>query len=309
MSSKRDNKIDLLKGIGALSVIIGHLVNYNGLLKTYIYAFHMPLFFFLTGYVYSNKQEKFKTYFYKKSKRILLPYIIYNILSLLLNTYLGTYIFSEKKEIFKGIFYTSGQIPWNSSLWFLPVIFWCYLLLYLLKNQKINNKKIIMILCLIVAIVFSKYNIILPFGLHIVPMSMFFVISANIIKEYDFRNKKLLIISILIFIHFAYLNKRVNISTNVYNNYLLYIIVAFSAINILFFIANIIKKNNIIERFGHYSLFMFCTQRMLFVIYNKFGIVTGANNYFINFYLIIVTIIIYYLLIIFFDKLKKLVIK
>lgn len=46
MSSKRDNKIDLLKGIGALSVIIGHLVNYNGLLKTYIYAFHMPLFFF-----------------------------------------------------------------------------------------------------------------------------------------------------------------------------------------------------------------------------------------------------------------------
>ena len=46
--------IDAAKGIGLLCVILGHLgVPY---LSTLVYTFHMPLFFFLSGIVFSGSK-------------------------------------------------------------------------------------------------------------------------------------------------------------------------------------------------------------------------------------------------------------
>lgn len=52
--------VDILKGIAIICVFIGHTTNDNygnisGLLHMWIYSFHMPLFFFLSGYVFSIK--------------------------------------------------------------------------------------------------------------------------------------------------------------------------------------------------------------------------------------------------------------
>lgn len=44
MRKIRNNQLDILKGIGILIVIIGH-VSRNGILNNWIYSFHMPLFF------------------------------------------------------------------------------------------------------------------------------------------------------------------------------------------------------------------------------------------------------------------------
>lgn len=40
---KRDNYIDLLKGIAIFLVVLGH---HDTVLKKYIYSFHMQLFFY-----------------------------------------------------------------------------------------------------------------------------------------------------------------------------------------------------------------------------------------------------------------------
>lgn len=42
----RDTVVDVAKGIGILLVILGHLKNP---IMDFIYAFHMPLFFFISG--------------------------------------------------------------------------------------------------------------------------------------------------------------------------------------------------------------------------------------------------------------------
>ena len=44
---------NVVKGIGMLSVIIGHTVWF---LKGYMYVYHLPLFFFLAGYFYSEQK-------------------------------------------------------------------------------------------------------------------------------------------------------------------------------------------------------------------------------------------------------------
>lgn len=64
--------IDTAKGLGLLCVILGHLnVPY---LSTWIYTFHMPLFFFLSGVVFSGGKYRFKEYLIRKLKTLVLPY-------------------------------------------------------------------------------------------------------------------------------------------------------------------------------------------------------------------------------------------
>ena len=46
---KRLAHIDLLKGIGIILVLLGHLP-INGIMHMLIYSFHMPLFFFCSGF-------------------------------------------------------------------------------------------------------------------------------------------------------------------------------------------------------------------------------------------------------------------
>jgi fucose 4-O-acetylase-like acetyltransferase len=44
---KRDSLLDLMKGVGILLVMFAHI--YKGQLTYFIYLFHMPLFFIITG--------------------------------------------------------------------------------------------------------------------------------------------------------------------------------------------------------------------------------------------------------------------
>ena len=51
LAKQRDAVVDIAKGIGILLVVYGHLHNP---INTFIYAFHMPLFFFLSGFFIKN---------------------------------------------------------------------------------------------------------------------------------------------------------------------------------------------------------------------------------------------------------------
>ncbi len=48
--SKRLDFIDIAKGIGIILVVTGHLLPVAAGLHVLIYSFHMPLFFFLSGF-------------------------------------------------------------------------------------------------------------------------------------------------------------------------------------------------------------------------------------------------------------------
>ncbi|MBO6252009.1 MAG: acyltransferase family protein [Muribaculaceae bacterium] len=53
----RLREFDLLKGIGILLVILGHIHIPSDLFCSLIYGVHMPLFFFVSGllYIFSSK--------------------------------------------------------------------------------------------------------------------------------------------------------------------------------------------------------------------------------------------------------------
>lgn len=71
----RLNWIDALKGIGIMLVVLGHH-SLPAALDTYIFSFHMPLFFFISGFLFDfGKYSKSGANFVKgKFRSLLLPY-------------------------------------------------------------------------------------------------------------------------------------------------------------------------------------------------------------------------------------------
>lgn len=61
MYKQRIAYIDLVKGIGILCVLFGHLIPNDGIVKPAIYSFHMPLFFILTGILLKKESIQFKS--------------------------------------------------------------------------------------------------------------------------------------------------------------------------------------------------------------------------------------------------------
>ena len=60
--------VDASRGIAMLLVILGHCIgSLNDPGYKFILSFHMPLFFFLSGYC-AKKEEQFRPYLKKKAK-------------------------------------------------------------------------------------------------------------------------------------------------------------------------------------------------------------------------------------------------
>lgn len=60
-SSKRIESLDIAKGIGILIVVLGHVLRTDDVfLKKFIFSFHMPLFFMLSGFVFNTENKKGK---------------------------------------------------------------------------------------------------------------------------------------------------------------------------------------------------------------------------------------------------------
>lgn len=155
--SNRIEWIDTAKGIGILLVILGHLPGL-GLIESIIYSFHVPLFFFLSGYVFKNT-DPFPAFLKKKAKAILIPYVtlaagvlIYNAVFSIIN---GNFAISS---VLKQVLRFAVQRRYT-SLWFLSCLFFLNLLFYAVS--KIPKKWIRLVICVALPIIGYCYYLFL----------------------------------------------------------------------------------------------------------------------------------------------------
>lgn len=78
----RNRVIDALRGILIVSVVLGHST--HGILHDFIFLFHMPLFFMLSGMLIAKDRIAEEDYFKKRAKQLIVPYCVYGVLDLLL---------------------------------------------------------------------------------------------------------------------------------------------------------------------------------------------------------------------------------
>lgn len=86
----RRKYIDGLKGLAILLVVMGHLFVVSGLDQSvpqrFIYLFHMPLFFFLSGLVTKDVGEQRSiTWIVKKVKAVFVPFAVWSCLLMIFN--------------------------------------------------------------------------------------------------------------------------------------------------------------------------------------------------------------------------------
>ena len=74
----RIDSLDILKGIGIILVVVGHMIGNQLYIRPWIYAFHMPLFFMIAGFFYERSIKKVGYWRFVRSKfeRLMFPYFI-----------------------------------------------------------------------------------------------------------------------------------------------------------------------------------------------------------------------------------------
>ena len=131
----REVGVDIAKGIGILLVVWGH--NKCPLGKE-IFAFHMPLFFLISGFFL--KDEALKVFLYKKFRTLIVPCLFFWSVFFIIGTPL---LFYRDKNLFfsrlsdNTLFYFSTV---DSSLWFLVALWWslvfAFIIIHFIKPSK-----------------------------------------------------------------------------------------------------------------------------------------------------------------------------
>ena len=155
----KNKTVDILKGIGICFVVYGHLIPGTRFLFMYFFSFHMPLFFFLSGYCYTEKLAKRNTIDYITDRffKLLIPGWIYVNLFHLIRIGWNEYFYNIRQRI------TCYMVPMDE--WFLPTSFLAGVLLLLavklreniLANRSILLKKTLMIALFIAAVYFGIF--------------------------------------------------------------------------------------------------------------------------------------------------------
>ena len=84
----RENEFDITKAMAIYMVVLGHLLVAGGVRQYALISFcHMPAFFFISGYFLSSSLERYssKELLGKKTKTLLLPYVIWSLISFCAN--------------------------------------------------------------------------------------------------------------------------------------------------------------------------------------------------------------------------------
>jgi len=121
---KRVLYIDIAKGIGILLVVLAHndLSGYHPYLHRFIYAFHMPLFFFLSG-IFFKPERKFKELFKRRFDGLIKPLIFVILLIYGISVFFGKMSFATAGgRLLKSFYMTGPYLNWV-QLWFLPILF------------------------------------------------------------------------------------------------------------------------------------------------------------------------------------------
>ena len=91
---KRIEWIDIAKSLGIFLVVIGHTgINvFMPSVSKWIYSFHMPLFYFISGMMFNGDKysSDFCLFFKKRFKSLIFPYILFNTIIFILCRNLGS---------------------------------------------------------------------------------------------------------------------------------------------------------------------------------------------------------------------------
>ncbi len=282
--------LDMGKGIGMVFVIFAH-DHIPTPLKAYIYTFHMPLFFFLSGYLFSPaKYPRFSAFFTSKFKSLIIPYFSFSLIVyvwFLFRYKMGDIDYSGSLfKPFIGTIIGERNTEWtvhSGALWFLTCLFITELLFYFIKTGLKTNLfvAIALILSSLISYFYSKFlETPLPWNIDAASMAILFFGVGYMYK--DSTEKLSRFFNLKVFLIFSFLNmltgyvnyqlsgERVDMYESQYGNYMLFVISAFSGIIAFLIAVQKIRANAVFQYIGQNSLiYLALHQSIIFSILDR----------------------------------------
>lgn len=189
--------IDIAKGFAILCIIAGHfgIVTAN----RFIYTFHVPLFFLISGYFLSTKLD-LKTFIKKKARQLIVPYYVTGLAIIafagLINTALGSSaqsVANDSISIFWALLYGAGTphvdpiaIRQIGLLWFLWALFFALIIVRIALN--FNRSGLIVAIIALAGVSTSSY-IWLPLSIQAGMLASLFVYLGYWAKQNDLLSR------------------------------------------------------------------------------------------------------------------------
>jgi len=251
--------LDNLKTFGILAVVLGHIASPLGY---FIYSWHMPLFFFLSGF-FLKFELSLNEFIKKDIKRLMAPYFIFAIFALIAESLKRAALNREKLEyldeitgIFVWMDYSSLINTYGFVLWFLPTLFLCRLLIFTL-NKIIKSELTQFIL--IFSIFYSSFYFNFIFAIDNAFNAALFVFLGSIFFRHYQNIPKLNFLTFILIAIIYYLDIPIlDVSRKIYENYFINIFYAISVIFILIFLMKKISlKSKLISSWANNTMLIF----------------------------------------------------
>lgn len=307
--------IDIAKGLGIIFVVFGHLnfvtdIDYN--IIRVIYMFHMPLFFFLSGYLY-KKNTNLRGLIKNKFQQLMIPYFA-SLFVLAPFSPMFKELYASNHVTFVMVMEVIGKLLFGGCylfdevgvLWFLPVMFFTQVVYSILSNRlNIKILHLVVLLLLIFAYIlsirFAKDQLI-PLNAHVVMGTLAIYHLGRVYKESGYRENFIVVIILALISIISIWFYPDNIFSIRSGYYGYPFVTLFCAVVMILMVKNIsefIVKNNSLAKFftslGKESLFIMCFHMLFMLNVVKYI----SNNPAI---VLILTLSITYLLALLFDK-------
>ena len=191
-STNRTKYIDIARGIAILCIILGHQGKYE--ISKIVFTFHVPIFFFITGYFFNKKQD-LAEFIKKRVKTLLVPYACTCVVTIILAVILellrgGENVIKVALEWCYASLYGAGDsytepfyIKQIGALWFLLATFWGSVFFRIALNMK-KHVRIIFILSLFTLGYWTSVHLFwFPFSIQAGCCATLFIYVGYLVKK------------------------------------------------------------------------------------------------------------------------------
>lgn len=291
MMKQRLEYIDLAKGFAMLMVVYIHIsINYadnpfaDSWVRRMMGSMFMPIFFIMSGFFFSVKQP-FRDWVKKKTKRLIVPFLVFYLLTYLMNCVLcGLLHVQTKNEFHYGdlfqVFFR--DVFANNVIWFLLALFWSSVILYVIAK---NCRSRIWQTLLVVILggggkILGDYELNIQLYIDTALTALPFVYIGYLVKEYEVlarvsvmpKNKRITLM-LLVFVIGFILDYFFGQGASMVNNMQpsasrFYGCGVVGSLSVLA-LSNMIGKLPLISFVGRHSILVLCTQMYLINLFVK----------------------------------------
>lgn len=284
--SNRNISLDIARGIGIIFVVICH-IRYS-FMTTYIYWFHMPLFFIISGFLFqrsnSNNKDNLILKLCEKTCKFLVPYVSFYLSILIvlrIDTCSWPLIMAEDlKLLLKGGVHLVGAF---GPFWFITVLYFTQIaFLFITRYLSVKIGIITVMSCYILSHL-SVFRNITIWDANVTLYSLFFFGVGYLKAAYPLRKKvenRIIIVSIIIVVlsiglqAFGVMNYRLDMKHASYDSWILDMVIPSCFSLFILTVSEVLQKTKIGEGFafiGKYTLpIMYLHIPVSYLILNHF---------------------------------------